>query len=58
MVVVTCETNERQAQWDREVAYKLAAAELAAAQSPQRFSHEQVFADLRKRLQGIADDEV
>ncbi len=58
MVMVTSESNERQAQWDREVVVKLAAAELAAAQSPQRFSHDQVFADLRKRLEGIADDEV
>lgn len=53
MVVMSYEAYQK-FQFESEVYFKLKEAELEAAQSTQRLSHKQVFADLKKTLQAKA----
>jgi hypothetical protein len=50
MVVMSMEAYERH-QFDSEVYLKLKEAEIEASSTDKRFSHEEVFGDLRKQLQ-------
>jgi len=55
MVVMSYEAYEK-FQFDSEVYFKLKEAELEAEQTSQRFSHKEVFADLKKMLQAKAEN--
>jgi prevent-host-death family protein len=55
MVVMSMEAFER-FQFDSEVYFKLKEAELEAKVTDKRFSHEEVFAGLRRQLQAKADE--
>jgi hypothetical protein len=57
MVVMSMEAFER-LQFDSEVYFKLKEAELEAKTTGRRFSHEEVFAGLRRQLQEKAADGV
>lgn len=57
MVVMSMETYER-LQFDSEVYFKLKEAELEAKTTGQRFSHEEVFSDLKRQLQEHAAKDV
>ena len=54
MVVMSFETYER-LQFESEIYFKLKEAELQARQTNQRFSHKEVFDDMRKMLQKKAE---
>lgn len=51
MVVMSCEAYE-QMQFESEVYFKLREAEMEARSTKQRFSHKEVFSELRKQLEG------
>lgn len=55
MVVMSYEAYEK-FQFDSEVYFKLKEAELEAEQTSQRFSHQEVFAKLRKTLQAKVEN--
>jgi len=57
MVVMSMETYER-LQFDSEIYFKLKEAELEAKTTGQRFSHEEVFSDLKRQLQEQAAKDV
>ncbi len=54
MVVMSFESYEK-LQFESEIYFKLKEAELEAKQTNQRFSHKEVFSELRKTLQEQAD---
>jgi hypothetical protein len=56
MAMATFETNDQKFQFDSEVYFKLKEAELEAEQTTQRFSHQEVFAGLKKTLQAKAEN--
>lgn len=55
MVVMSYEAYQK-FQFDSEVYFKLKEAELEASQSTERFSHQAVFADLKKMLQAKVEN--
>ena len=57
MVVMSMETFERH-QFDSEVYFKLKEAELEAKISGKRFTHDEVFSNLRRKLQEKAAENV
>ncbi len=57
MVVMSIEAYERKL-FDSEVFFKLKEAELEAKSTDKRYSHEEVFSDLRSRLTNKVDDDV
>ena len=54
MVVMSIEAYERKL-FESEIYFKLKEAELEAKSSDKRFSHEEVFSDLRSRLANKID---
>ncbi|MDR0840148.1 MAG: type II toxin-antitoxin system Phd/YefM family antitoxin [Christensenellaceae bacterium] len=56
MVVMSSEAYEKM-QFESEVYFKLKEAELEARTTNQRFSHKEVFAELKKQLTGRLADE-
>ncbi|WP_249028807.1 type II toxin-antitoxin system Phd/YefM family antitoxin [Tannockella kyphosi] len=54
MVVMSIEAYEK-LQFENEVYFKLKEAELQAKSTDIRYSHEEVFGDLRKKLQDKVD---
>lgn len=57
MVVMSMETYER-FQFDSEVYFKLKEAELEARITGKRFSHDEVFSGLKRKLQDKAAEDV
>lgn len=57
MVVMSMEAYERH-QFDSEVYIKLKEAELEAKTTGKRFTHKEVFSDLRRKLQEKAAEDV
>ncbi|MGB4313386.1 MAG: type II toxin-antitoxin system Phd/YefM family antitoxin [Natronincolaceae bacterium] len=57
MVVMSMETYER-FQFDSEVYFKLKEAELEAKITGKRFSHDEVFSGLKRKLQDKAAEDV
>ncbi len=57
MVVMSMEAYERH-QFDSEVYIKLKEAELEAKTTGKRFTHSEVFSDLRRKLQEKAAEDV
>lgn len=57
MVVMSIEAYERKL-FESEVYFKLKEAELEAKSTEKRYSHEEVFLDLRSRLANKVDDNV
>lgn len=57
MVVMSMEAYERH-QFDSEVYIKLKEAELEAKTTGKRFTHNEVFSDLRRKLQEKAAEDV
>lgn len=55
MVVMSIEAYERKL-FENEVYFKLKEAELEAKSTDKRYSHEEVFSDLRSRLADKADE--
>lgn len=55
MVVMSIEAYERKL-FEQEVYFKLKEAELEAKSTDKRYSHEEVFSDLRSRLADKADE--
>lgn len=53
MVVMSCEAYE-QMQFESEVYCKLREAEMEAGSTGRRFSHKEVFSELRKQLEGAS----
>lgn len=54
MVVMSMEAFER-LQFESEIYFKLKEAEMEAKTTNKRFSHEDVFADLRKKFKATVD---
>lgn len=57
MVVMSIEAYERKL-FESEVYFKLKEAELEAKSTDKRYTHEEVFSDLRSRLANKVDDDV
>lgn len=57
MVVMSIEAYEKKL-FESEVYFKLKEAELEVKSTDKRYSHEEVFSDLRSRLAKKADDNV
>ncbi|MBP2079766.1 type II toxin-antitoxin system Phd/YefM family antitoxin [Oceanobacillus polygoni] len=57
MVVMSIEAYERRL-FESEVYFKLKEAELEAKSTDKRYTHEEVFSDLRSRLANKVDDDV
>jgi len=57
MVVMSMETYESH-QFESEVYFKLKEAELEAKMTGKRFTHDEVFSDLRRKLREKAADSV
>ncbi|PAV27809.1 prevent-host-death protein [Virgibacillus profundi] len=57
MVVMSIEAYEKK-MFESEVYFKLKEAELEAKSTNKRYTHEEVFSDLRSRLANRVDDEI
>lgn len=55
MVVMSIEAYERK-QFESEIYFKLKEAELEARSTDDRYSHEEVFSDLRSRIAAKVED--
>lgn len=56
MVLMSMESFERR-QFESEIYFKLKEAELEAKYTVKRYSHDEVFSDLRESLKGKVDEE-
>lgn len=56
MVVMSMESFERR-QFESEIYFKLKEAELEAKYTNKRYSHEEIFSDLRESLKGKIDED-